>query len=142
MYTTVMDNLDDVDVVIKTAAVSDYRPVSPAEHKIKKTDDRLTVELEKTNDILKEIGNHKGRRLVIGFAAETRDLKENATQKLRDKHLDLIVGNVIGEPGSGFGGDTNKVTFFFPDGTVEPLDTMEKDAVAHRLLDRIVALRN
>lgn len=140
MHDCVMGLIDDVDIVIKTAAVSDYRPVSPAAHKIKKTAGHLTLTLEKTQDILREIGQRKGRRLVIGFAAETQDLKENASQKLKEKNLDLIVGNVIGEPGSGFAGDTNKVTFFYPDGTAEPLDVMEKEKAAHCLLDRIAAL--
>ncbi len=140
MHDSVMSLLDDVDIVIKTAAVSDYRPASPAVHKIKKTADHLTLALEKTTDILREIGQRKGARLVIGFAAETRDLQENAAQKLRDKNLDLIVGNVIGEAGSGFAGDTNKVTLFYPDGKAEPLEMMGKEDVAHRLLDRIAAM--
>lgn len=140
MHDCVMQLIDDVDIVIKTAAVSDYRPTSPAAHKIKKTADHLTLILEKTQDILREIGQQKGSRRVIGFAAETEDLKKNASQKLKEKNLDLIVGNVIGEPGSGFSGDTNKVTFFYPDGTAEPMDVMEKERVAHGLLDRIAAL--
>jgi len=140
MHDRVMSLLDDVDIVIKTAAVSDYRPASPAAHKIKKTADHLTLALEKTTDILREIGQRKGPRLVIGFAAETRDLQENAAQKLREKNLDLIVGNVIGEAGSGFAGDTNKVTLFYPDGKAEPLEMMGKEDVAHRLLDRIAAM--
>ena len=140
MHACVMGLIDDIDIVIKTAAVSDYRPTSPAEHKIKKDADQMTLALEKTDDILRAIGMQKGPRLVIGFAAETQDLRENASQKLKDKNLDLIVGNVIGAPGSGFAGDTNQVTFFYPDGTAEPLDLMEKEMVAHGLLDRIAAL--
>ena len=140
MYDCVMGLLEEADIVIKTAAVSDYRPRSPENHKIKKGAPHLTLELEKTDDILKAIGQRKGHRLVVGFAAETRDLEKNAAQKLAAKHLDLIVGNVIGEPGSGFAGDTNKVTFFYPDGATEALGLMEKDKVAHRLLDRVAAL--
>ena len=110
-------------------------------HKLKKTADQFTLKLEKTLDILHAIGQQKGTRLVIGFAAETQDLKENAAQKLKAKNLDLIVGNVIGDEGAGFAGDTNRVTFFYPDGTAEPMDVMTKDNVAHRLLDRIAALK-
>jgi phosphopantothenoylcysteine decarboxylase/phosphopantothenate--cysteine ligase len=140
MYDCVMDLVEDADIVIKTAAVSDYRPVVMAEHKIKKDADRLTLELEKTRDILKEIGHRKGNRLVIGFAAETQNLRENATQKLTEKKLDLIVGNVIGAPDSGFALDTNLVTFFFPDGSTEKMEVMDKGILAHRLLDRIATI--
>jgi phosphopantothenoylcysteine decarboxylase/phosphopantothenate--cysteine ligase len=135
-----MDLVEDAEIVIKTAAVSDYRPVVMAEHKIKKNADRLTLELEKTRDILKEIGHRKGNRLVIGFAAETQNLRENATQKLTEKKLDLIVGNVIGAPDSGFALDTNQVTFFFPDGSTEKMEVMDKGILAHRLLDRIATI--
>ena len=140
MYDCVMDLVEDAEIVIKTAAVSDYRPVVMAEHKIKKDADRLTLELEKTRDILKEIGHRKGNRLVIGFAAETQNLRENATQKLTEKKLDLIVGNVIGAPDSGFALDTNLVTFFFPDGSTEKMEVMDKGILAHRLLDRIATI--
>jgi phosphopantothenoylcysteine decarboxylase/phosphopantothenate--cysteine ligase len=140
MYDCVMDLVEDAEIVIKTAAVSDYRPVVMAEHKIKKDADRLTLELEKTRDILKEIGHRKGNRLVIGFAAETQNLRENATQKLTEKKLDLIVGNVIGAPDSGFAVDTNQVTFFFPDGSTEKMEVMDKGILAHRLLDRIATI--
>ena len=141
MYDAVLGLLDDVDIVIGTAAVSDYRPAACADHKIKKTVDRITLELEKTRDILREVGQRKDGRLLIGFAAETRDLAENAAQKLKAKNLDLIVGNVIGQPGAGFAGDTNQVTFFYPDGTAEPLEVMAKEKAAHCLLDRILALK-
>ena len=140
MYDRVLELLEETDVVIKTAAVSDYRPTAPHDHKIKKSAERLTLELEKTRDILRTIGERKGPRLVIGFAAETRDLKKNAVQKLQDKHLDLIVGNVIGDPGTGFAGDTNKVTFFYPDGATEAMALMAKEDLAHCLLDRVASL--
>ena len=140
MYDRVLELLEKADVVIKTAAVSDYRPVAPEEHKIKKNAERLTLELEKTRDILRTIGERKGPRLVVGFAAETRDLKQNAVQKLQAKHLDLIVGNVIGAPGTGFAGDTNQVTFFYPDGSTEAMALMAKEDLAHCLLDRVASL--
>ena len=141
MHACVMAMLDQADIVIKTAAVSDYRPSSPEAHKIKKDAANITLELEKTSDILKAVGQKKGARLLVGFAAETEDLKANAVQKLKAKNLDLIVGNLIGAPEAGFGGDTNQVTFFYPDGTVEALDVMPKASVAECLLDRIAALR-
>jgi len=140
MYDRVLALLKEADVVIKTAAVSDYRPAAPEDHKVKKSAERLTLELEKTRDILRDVGRRKEQRLVVGFAAETRDLKKNAVQKLQAKHLDLIVGNVIGEPGSGFAGDTNRVTFFYPDGTTEAMALMAKGDLAHCLLDRVAAL--
>lgn len=141
MHDCVLQLLGDADIVIKTAAVSDYRPSSPAAHKIKKSAAKMTLEVEKTRDILAEIGQQKGKRLIIGFAAETQDLKNNAVQKLKAKNLDLIVGNIIGAEGSGFAGDTNRVTFFYPDGMAEPMDVMTKDKTAHCLLDRIAALK-
>ena len=140
MYDRVLELLEKADVVIKTAAVSDYRPVAPEEHKIKKNAERLTLELEKTRDILRTIGERKGARLLVGFAAETRDLKKNAVQKLQAKRLDLIVGNVIGAPGTGFAGDTNQVTFFYPDGSTEAMALMAKEDLAHCLLDRVASL--
>lgn len=140
MHACVMGLFGQADIVIKTAAVSDYRPSSPAAHKIKKSADHLTLKLEKTPDILRDIGRQKGPRLLVGFAAETRDLKANAIQKLEAKNLDLIVGNLIGAPDSGFAGDTNRVTFFHADGSAEALEVMSKESVAHRLLDRIVPM--
>jgi len=138
MAEAVFDNIDDSDVIIKTAAVSDYRPKEVAEHKIKKNKDEMVISLEKNTDILKEIGKRKENRILIGFAAETQDLNENAQKKLDAKNLDIIVGNIVGDPSSGFGTDTNKVTFFHKDGKKEPLPEMEKDEVAQVLLDRIL----
>jgi phosphopantothenoylcysteine decarboxylase/phosphopantothenate--cysteine ligase len=138
MAEAVFDKIDDSDIIIKTAAVSDYRPKEVAEHKIKKNKDEIVISLEKNTDILKEIGKRKGSRILVGFAAETQDLNENAQKKLDAKNLDIIVGNIVGDPSSGFGTDTNKVTFFHKDGKREPLPEMEKDEVAHALLDRIL----
>ena len=137
MAEAVFDKIDNSDIIIKTAAVSDYRPKEVAEHKIKKNKDEMVISLEKNTDILKEIGKRKGNRILIGFAAETQDLNENAQKKLDAKNLDIIVGNIVGDPSSGFGTDTNKVTFFHKDGKKESLPEMEKDEVAHALLDRI-----
>jgi phosphopantothenoylcysteine decarboxylase/phosphopantothenate--cysteine ligase len=98
----------------------------------------MHVQLEKTQDILKELGCRKKDQILVGFAAETEDLHQNAGKKLAEKNLDIIAGNLIGGPTSGFAADTNKVTLFFRDGTSEEVAEMEKDSVAHLLLDRIV----
>jgi phosphopantothenoylcysteine decarboxylase / phosphopantothenate---cysteine ligase len=138
MADAVFANMTDAHIIIKSAAVSDYRPVTTADHKIKKDKDTMTLEMEKNPDILFELGQRKKDQILVGFAAETQELKKNATGKLERKNLDMIVGNIVGQPGSGFASDTNRVTFFFRDGTQEVLEEMEKDAVAHALLDRVV----
>ena len=142
MCAVVLDRFDAQDIVIKTAAVGDYRPISPAVHKIKKEaqDGDPSLALTRTEDILKKLGKVKNRQLLVGFAAETQDLVENATEKLSAKNLDLMVGNLIGPPDSGFGSDTNRVSLFYPDGRQEPLGVMPKAALAHELLDRIAAM--
>jgi phosphopantothenoylcysteine decarboxylase/phosphopantothenate--cysteine ligase len=140
MAACVASLLPDADVIIKTAAVADYRPVETAEHKLKKSDDRLTIAFARTTDILKQIGQQKAHRVLVGFAAETRDLRDNARQKLAGKNLDMIVANRIGEAGAGFEADTNRVTLLYRDGREEALPTMAKAALAHELLDRILPL--
>jgi len=92
----------------------------------------------KNIDILKEIGRLKKDQFLVGFAAETDDLDSNSRRKIKEKNLDMIVGNLVGGPSSGFGTDTNKVTFYFKDGKKESLPVLEKDEVAHILLDRVV----
>jgi len=138
MARAVFDNMAHSDIIIKTAAVSDYRPKDPAVQKIKKEKGERVLYLERTQDILKEIGRRKKDQILVGFAAETENLEQHAETKRVEKNLDIIVGNIVGEPSSGFGADTNKVTLFYKDGTQEPLPVMEKDAVAHILLDRIL----
>lgn len=138
MALAVFDHMDDSDIIIKVAAVSDYRPKERAEQKIKKQKDEIVLPLQKTQDILKEVGMRKKDRVLVGFAAETEDLEKNAGKKLFEKNLDIIVGNLVNQPRSGFGTDTNKVILFYKDGTKEDLPEMEKDAVAHILLDRIL----
>ena len=128
------------DLVIKTAAVADYRPLQIADQKIKKTDDHLVVEFGRTIDILKTIGQQKGHRVLVGFAAETQQLRDHARGKLEAKNLDMIVANRIGETGSGFAVDTNKVTLLYRDGREERLPVMAKDALAHELLNRIAPM--
>lgn len=140
MATAVMDHFDDVDVVVKTAAVSDYRPETEARHKIKKTNDKMTLRLIKNQDILKTLGCNKKRQILVGFAAETDALRKNAKKKLKEKNLDLIVGNLIGPKDTGFESDNNTVNLFYPDGTVESLPAMAKVDVAHTLLDRVLQI--
>lgn len=137
MARAVFDHMDGADIIVKTAAVGDYRPTQTAAHKIKKTADELVLTLVKNEDILKLVGERKTRQILVGFAAETRDLQENAREKLVRKNLDMIAGNLVGHPSSGFGTDTNRVTLFYRDGSSEPLEEMDKDAVAHIILDRI-----
>lgn len=140
MRAAVMQRYADTDVVIKAAAVADYRPSQRGANKIKKTADELTLTLEKNPDILAELGSKKEGQVLVGFAAETESLLENATAKLRKKNLDMIVANDVGADGAGFDVDTNIVRFLFADGRIEELELMGKDRVAQRLLDEVAQL--
>jgi phosphopantothenoylcysteine decarboxylase/phosphopantothenate--cysteine ligase len=140
MARNVFKHMEDNHIIIKTAAVSDFKPKEEAGQKIKKGDGRLKVETQKTRDILKELGLRKKDQVLVGFAAETDDLEKNAKKKLAEKNLDIIAANLLGHPGSGFGTDTNSVTLLYRDGRKEALPQMEKDEVAHVLLDRIAEL--
>jgi len=125
------------DVLIMAAAVADYRPATVAEGKIKREADTLNLELVKTSDILGEV---KGDIIKVGFAAESGDMVARATEKLKKKHLDLIVVNDIAAKDSGFDTDTNRVTFIGRDAKAEQLPLMLKSEVAQKILDRVVAL--
>jgi phosphopantothenoylcysteine decarboxylase/phosphopantothenate--cysteine ligase len=140
MTLAVLDNFENYDIIIKTAAVSDYRPKDYAEQKLKKDNDELVLSLERTQDILKEISRIKKEQVLVGFAAETEHLERHAEQKMAEKKLDIIVGNIVGHPDSGFGADTNTVTLFYKGGTKENLPKMPKDDVANLLLDRILKI--
>jgi len=137
MADAVFNRMTTVDIIVKTAAVSDYRPKTQAPQKIKKGKDELVLELVKNQDILKELGARKTHQVLVGFAAETEHLETYAGRKLKEKNLDMIVGNLVNVPESGFQSDTNQVTVFYKDGSKEALPVMEKEAVAHVLLDRI-----
>lgn len=137
MYEAVMKHFVEVDVVIKAAAVADYRPARVEEQKIKKREGELVLVLEKNPDILAELGRLKGRQVLVGFAAETQELEKNALEKLRSKNLDLLVANDVTRPGAGFDVDTNIVTIFYPDGSAEHLPQMSKIEVGHQILDRV-----
>jgi len=137
MANAVFDHQAQMDIIIKAAAVADYHVEKPEIHKIKKETDDLHISLKKNPDILKELGNRKKGQILIGFAAETQDLKKNALQKLTKKNLDMIVANIVGQDDTGFQADTNKVMFFFKDGKEESIPLSSKETVAHCLLDRI-----
>jgi phosphopantothenoylcysteine decarboxylase / phosphopantothenate---cysteine ligase len=141
MHDAIVARFADADVVIKAAAVADYRPLRRQQQKLKKKTADMSLELEKTPDILAELGRRKDHQMLVGFAAETEKLQEHATQKLVSKNLDMIVANDVSAAGAGFDVDTNIVRFLYRDGRVEHLDLMSKAEVADQLLDRIRAAR-
>lgn len=141
MRAAVLNRLAAATVIIKAAAVSDYRPAHRIESKLTKRDAPLTLELVPNPDILREIGAQKGARIVVGFAAETGELVQRARQKLAAKHLDLIVANDVTQEGAGFACETNRVVILDQDGGVEELPLLPKRQVARRILDRVVSLR-
>lgn len=133
----------DVDIVIKAAAVADYRPRDVADQKIKKkTDDALTVVMDKNPDILKTLGAKKEQQVLVGFAAETQNLLANAREKVVKKNLDMIVANDVTAAGAGFNSDTNIVKFLFANGDVRELEQMPKVDVANKILDEAIRIRN
>lgn len=142
MLEAVMEAYDKMDVVIKAAAVADYRPRDVADQKIKKkTDDALTVVMDKNPDILKELGARKAHQVLVGFAAETQNLLDNAREKIIKKNLDMIVANDVTAAGAGFNTDTNIVKFLYPSGEVRSLEQMAKSEVANLLLDAVMELK-
>jgi len=140
MREAVFAHLEGSSVVIKSAAVSDYRPKAASEKKIKKGGSEYILALERTKDILEELGKKKGKRILVGFAAETEDLMANAKTKLLEKNLDFIVANDVTRPGAGFGVDTNQVKVLYPSGQVKDLPLMTKEEVAQFILDDVAKL--
>lgn len=140
MREAVLRAFAECQVVIKAAAVADYRPAAARAQKIKKREGVFHLELEPTPDILAELGRQKGARVLVGFAAETEALRPNALHKLNAKNLDLVVANDVSRAGAGFGCDTNIVTLFFRDGRVEELPCLPKSEVADRILDAVAGL--
>jgi phosphopantothenoylcysteine decarboxylase/phosphopantothenate--cysteine ligase len=140
MREAVLAHMEGCTVVIKAAAVSDYRPKVISLKKLKKADPYTSLELERTRDILGEIGRKKGDRILIGFAAETEDLIGNASKKLMEKNLDFIVVNDVTKPGAGFGLDTNQVKILYPSGEVKDLPLMSKEEVSSFILDDVIRL--
>jgi phosphopantothenoylcysteine decarboxylase/phosphopantothenate--cysteine ligase len=145
MRDAVLSELPRATIVIMAAAVADFRPAAPSAGKLKKEDlpdgAGLNVELVRNPDILAEICRDKGRRVVVGFAAESGDPVAAARRKLVRKGCDLIVANDVSEAGSGFDGDRNTVAFVWPGGDVERLPSLGKAQVAEHLLDRVEKLR-
>ena len=140
MYEAVLANLDENDVVIKSAAVADYKPKNYSNKKKKKSDDDLVIELDRNKDIAQEIGKIKNNKILVGFAAETNDLIENASLKIKKKNLDFIVANDLTKEGAGFGVDTNIVKIIDKEGNITEYPKMKKEEVANIILDKIKEL--
>ncbi|MGR6544764.1 bifunctional phosphopantothenoylcysteine decarboxylase/phosphopantothenate--cysteine ligase CoaBC [Paenibacillus tundrae] len=134
MYDAVLSQWDEADIVVKAAAVADYRPKEVYKEKMKKTGDTLSLELIKNIDILETLGKQKTHQFLIGFAAETNDIERYAREKLERKNCDLIVANDVTRAGVGFGTDTNAVNIYDREGLVEELQVMAKEDVARQLL--------
>lgn len=140
MFDAVTSRFDDATIVIKAAAVADYRPATVAANKIKKSDSDLTLQLSRTRDILKYLGEHRKGQFICGFSMETENLLANSRAKLTKKNVQMIAANNLNVAGAGFGVDTNVITLITPD-SCEELPLMSKDEVADHLLDHIMALK-
>jgi phosphopantothenoylcysteine decarboxylase/phosphopantothenate--cysteine ligase len=141
MRAAVMDHLAQSTIVIKSAAVADYHVSEVPQHKLKKTATRMSLELDPTPDILAEVGQKKGDRLLIGFAAETDKLVEEARRKLQSKNCDMVVGNLVGQEGTGFESDQNEVVLVLRTGEAIPLSRAPKREIADRIFDQVLKLR-
>ena len=141
MAAAVQQHAAAAEIVVMAAAVSDYRPASAAPGKLKKTDGPAVLELVRTPDILQSLGAQKGKRILVGFAAETEQVEEYAAGKLRAKNLDLIVANDVSRRDAGFGGDRNAALLIDAAGDSVPVPLMSKRELAERILDRVVELR-
>lgn len=140
MYNAIIDNFDENQVIIKSAAVADYKPKTYSNKKIKKSNDDLVIELDRNKDIAYELGKIKNNKILVGFAAETNDLIENAKGKVNKKNLDFIVANDLTEKGAGFGTDTNIVKIIDREGNINKYPQMKKDEVANVILDKVKSL--
>lgn len=140
MYSAIIDNFDENQVIIKSAAVADYKPKTYSDKKIKKSNDDLVIELDRNKDIAYELGKIKKDKILVGFAAETNDLIENAKGKVNKKNLDFIVANDLTEEGAGFGTDTNIVKIIDKEGNISKYPQMKKDEVANVILDKVKSL--
>ncbi|MGE5329040.1 MAG: bifunctional phosphopantothenoylcysteine decarboxylase/phosphopantothenate--cysteine ligase CoaBC [Deltaproteobacteria bacterium] len=138
MHDEVIKRHEHADIVIMAAAVADYKPKTTADNKIKKSADELSIELIRNPDILKEVGAKKGKSIVVGFSMETENIEANSIKKLKDKNLDLIIANEIGQEGAGFGTDTNIVKLINKFGMVCDLPIMSKQKVADKIIDEIL----
>jgi phosphopantothenoylcysteine decarboxylase / phosphopantothenate---cysteine ligase len=141
MRKAVMDHLEESTLIVKAAAVADYHRSNPPKQKVKKTAARMSLELDPTPDILAEAGRKKGDRLLIGFAAETENLIEEARRKLESKNCDMVVANLVSQEGSGFEADENEVVLLLRTGEIIPVQRAAKTAIAQRIFDEIIRLR-
>jgi len=141
MRRAVFENLRQATVIIKAAAVADYHVPQVPQHKIKKTATRLSLELDPTPDILAELGQKKGDRLLIGFAAETENLIDEARRKLQTKNCDMVVGNLVGNDGTGFESDQNEVVLVLRSGETIEIPRAPKREIADRIFDQVLKLR-
>lgn len=140
MFRHTTESAPDSDMIIKCAAVADYRPATVADDKIKKTEGDASIALARTKDILAYLGEHRaGKQVLCGFSMETKDMLKNSQEKLARKHLDMMVANNLKDEGAGFAVDTNRVTFITPDSSRE-LPLMSKADVANALLDELLAI--
>jgi phosphopantothenoylcysteine decarboxylase/phosphopantothenate--cysteine ligase len=141
MFESVIDNYKEADIIIAAAAVADFTPLNPQNDKIKKTEDSLRIDLKPTKDILASIGGLKtDKQLLIGFALETNNEKENAKSKLQRKNLDFIVLNSLNDKGAGFGYDTNQITIIDKNNNVEEYELKSKTEVASDIFNKIISL--
>ena len=138
MYEAVTSRFYEMDIVIKSAAVADYKPKNISDSKIKKSDSDLVLELDRNKDILFELGKLKTKQVLVGFAAETDDLIANAQKKLAKKNLDFIVANDLKQEGAGFAGDTNIAKLLFADGNIQELPIMTKNQLSKEIYDKII----
>jgi phosphopantothenoylcysteine decarboxylase/phosphopantothenate--cysteine ligase len=141
MRQAVMDHLEQATMVIKAAAVADYHQTNPPQQKVKKTAARFSLELDPTPDILAEVGRKKGDRLLVGFAAETENLIEEARRKLQSKNCDMVAANLVSQHGIGFESDENEVTLVLRTGETIPVARASKSVIAHRIFDEMLKLR-
>ncbi|QQK76645.1 bifunctional phosphopantothenoylcysteine decarboxylase/phosphopantothenate--cysteine ligase CoaBC [Salicibibacter cibarius] len=140
MFDAIAPLYDDADLVIKTAAVADYTPDETFAHKVKKSDGDLNINMVRTVDILGELGRRKDKQILVGFAAETKNLAQYAEKKIQEKNLDMIVANNVNEKGIGFASDDNKITIFRRDSERIEYDKQSKEDLADRLLEEIQPL--
>ncbi len=141
MRAAVMEHLNEATVIIKAAAVADYHRINAPNHKVKKTAARMSLELDPTPDILAELGRRKGDRLLVGFAAETENLVDEARRKLESKNCDMVVANLVSAEGEGFESDENEVVLVMSTGETIPVKRAPKTVIAHRIFDEMIKLR-
>jgi phosphopantothenoylcysteine decarboxylase/phosphopantothenate--cysteine ligase len=141
MRKAVMDHLEESTIIVKAAAVADYYRADAPDQKVKKTAARLSLQLDPTPDILAECGRKKGDRLLVGFAAETQNLLEEARRKLESKNCDMVVANLVSQQGTGFESDENEVVLLMRTGETVPVAQATKKSIAHRIFDEMIKLR-